>query len=59
MTFNNTIVVLAADRPPDLLPAREQMAVSDSAGGRERYDGTGRDPGAPISAAHATPALLG
>ena len=28
MTFNDTIMILAADAPPGLLPAREQMAVS-------------------------------
>ena len=28
MIFNDTIVVLTADAPPDLLPASEQMAVS-------------------------------
>jgi hypothetical protein len=28
MIFNDTIVVLAADAPPGLFPAREQMAVS-------------------------------
>jgi cytochrome bd ubiquinol oxidase subunit I len=28
MTFNDTVVVLAADAPPGLFPAREQMAVS-------------------------------
>ena len=28
MTFNDTIMILATDAPPGLLPAREQMAVS-------------------------------
>ncbi len=28
MIFNDTIVVLAADAPPVLLPAREQIACS-------------------------------
>ena len=28
MIFNDTIVVLTADAPPGLFPAREQMAVS-------------------------------
>ena len=28
MIFNDTIVVLAADAPPGLFPAREQIAVS-------------------------------
>ena len=58
MIFNDTIVVLTADAPPDLLPASEQMAVSHGAGGGEQNDGTPPDPGGPISAAHPTPALV-
>jgi hypothetical protein len=59
MIFNGTIVVRAAGAPPDLLPARERIAVSNGAAGGEQYDGTLRDPHVPISAAHSTPTLLG
>jgi hypothetical protein len=44
MMFNGTIVVLAPGAPPDLLPARERIAVSHGAGGGEQNDGTLRDP---------------
>ena len=40
MMFNGTIVVLAPGAPPDLLPARERIAVSHGAGGGEQNDGT-------------------
>jgi hypothetical protein len=48
MIFNDTIAVLAADVPLDLLPAREQMAVSHGAGGGAQNDGTVRDARGPI-----------
>lgn len=40
MIVKGTIVVRAAGAPPDLLPARERIAVSRGAAGGEQYDGT-------------------